>query len=101
MIFLSPDGTEMNFDEKRSRSDGRFVVSCVDGIFSSCDLDVVVDVIGTGEITFKGSYVNNATISLSGLQTSSIVRISVNSSDAVGNIQTRVMTFIIDDIWIA
>ena len=73
---------------KRSRSDGRFVVSCVDGIFSSCDLDVVVDVIGTGEITFE-SYVNNATISLSGLLTSSVVRISINSSDAVGNTQTQ------------
>ncbi|MDA8557540.1 hypothetical protein N9K84_03340, partial [Candidatus Poseidoniales archaeon] len=40
---------------------------------------------------------DNATISLSGLQTSTSIRISVNSSDAVGNIQTRVMTFIIDD----
>ena len=96
VILFSPDGTKMNFDEMRSCSDGRFVVSCVDGIFSSCDLDVVVDVIGTGEITFEGS-VNNATISLSGLQTSSVVRISINSSDAVGNTKTRVMTFIIDD----
>jgi len=97
VILFSPDGTEMNFDEKRSRSDGRFVVSCVDGIFSSCDLDVVIDVIGTGEITFRGSYVNNATISLSGLQSSTSIRISANSSDAVGNIQTGVMTFYIDD----
>jgi hypothetical protein len=97
VIFLSPDGTEMNFDEKRSRSDGRFVVSCLDGIFSHCELDVVIDVIGTGEIISNGGYVNNATISLSGLQTSSIIRISVNSSDAVGNIQTRLITFTIDD----
>ncbi|WP_338174562.1 hypothetical protein [Candidatus Poseidonia alphae] len=92
------DNAFINFDQMRTRSDGRFAFSCNDAVFSSCEINVGVEVLGTGEHVYFGEFVNNGEISLVNLPQTGSIRIIVNTTDELHNSDTQTHVLVIDDV---
>ena len=94
---IAADNAFINFDEMRTRSDGRFAFSCQDAVFASCEINVGVEVLGTGEVVYFGEFVNNGEISLANLPQTGSIRVIVNTTDDLQNSDTQIHVLVIDD----
>ena len=96
-IVIEPVNNSISFDEKLSRSDSEFLVSCLDDTGMNCFIEVQVEDLTNSAILQSHSFTNHGNVSLLIPDLDSNVRISVSVLDKIGNSKSISELFRVDD----
>ena len=96
-LLLSASDNSISFDEKMTRSDSEFTISCQDDSGLDCIINVTISDVADNSILLVQSFYNQGTINLPMPELDSTIRLEIEYIDAVGNIKTMSEIFEIDD----
>ena len=96
-IVIEPVNNSISFDEKLSRSDSEFLISCLDDTGMNCFIQVQVEDLTNSVVLQSHSFTNYGNVSLLIPDIDSNVRISVSVLDKIGNSKSISELFRVDD----
>ena len=96
-IVIEPVNNSISFDEKLTRSDSEFLISCLDDTGMNCFIELQVEDLTNSVVLQSHSFTNHGNVSLLIPDLDSNVRISVSVLDKIGNSKSISELFRIDD----